>query len=389
MQLNVFSIPLPFGLAELTLTLVSVMICTVMVILGRVQPRLSGRVADLSSVQAMHVNLTPRVGGIGIFAAILISILFAPQAAQDNYLRFVLATSPLFVTGLIEDLGYGISPRGRLLAAMIASLAVVLLLEIWMPRTGIPGLDVVASHWAIGIPLTLLVTAGVANGFNLIDGVNGLAGVTAIGAAIALALIAHEAGYERMVPLATMVAAAVLGFLLLNYPFGRIFLGDAGAYTLGFVLSWFGVAILFHVPTASPWAILLTVFWPVADTLLAVYRRSRRNLPTMAPDRLHVHQLVMRALEIFILGRNKRRIANPLTTLILMPFILLPPLTGYLLWDKSGQAFIAVMLYGTVFAVGYLVAVKLCERMMRHRRKPCLQDTQNQDDEDLLASSQA
>ena len=102
MQLNVFSIPLPFGLAELTLTLVSVMICTVMVILGRVQPRLSGRVADLSSVQAMHVNLTPRVGGIGIFAAILISILFAPQAAQDNYLRFVLATSPLFVTGLID-----------------------------------------------------------------------------------------------------------------------------------------------------------------------------------------------------------------------------------------------------------------------------------------------
>ena len=356
---------LHFEWHEFVLAAFAFLICAAVVLLRSRFPRLSGRRDDLRAVQSMHTRLTPRVGGVAIFGALGLSVIFAPVSISGPYANFVLATSFLFVVGLAEDLGFHMSPRRRMLAAMGASLLAIWLLGVWLPRTGIPGLDLLVAHWAIGIPLTLLVMAGIANGFNLIDGVNGLASMTAIAAAIALSYIAELASYATMVHLAMMIAGSIFGFFLLNYPFGLIFLGDAGAYTIGFVLSWFGISVLLNSPDVSPWAILLTLYWPVADTLLAIYRRSRRNRDVSAPDRLHVHQMVMRALEICILGRNRRQIANPLTTLVLSPFVVAPPIAGVLLWNQNQNAFLAVVVFGVLFFASYEVAPGLIRRFRR------------------------
>lgn len=325
-------------------------------------PRIYGRTEDLFSVQSSHTRLTPRVGGVGIFAAISLSVFFAPISISGAYVNFFLAMTVLFSVGLAEDLGFKISPRWRMFAAMGASLLVIWLLGVWIPRIGIPGFDMLVGHWAVGIPLTLLLTAGIANGFNLIDGVNGLASMTGIVAAIALSQIAELAGYVEVGHLAMLMAAGIFGFFLMNYPLGLIFLGDAGAYTIGFVLSWFGIAILLNAPVVSPWAILLTMYWPVADTLLAIYRRAQRNVDISAPDRLHVHQMVMRALEICILGRNRRHIANPLTTLVLSPFVIAPPLAGVLLWNQNMNAFLTFLIFSMLFFASYAAAPGLIRR---------------------------
>jgi UDP-N-acetylmuramyl pentapeptide phosphotransferase/UDP-N-acetylglucosamine-1-phosphate transferase len=356
---------LHFEWHEYVLTALAFGLCVAIVLLRSRFPRLSGRSDDLRAVQSMHTRLTPRVGGIGIFGALGLSVIFAPVSISGPYANFILAASLLFIVGLAEDLGFHMSPRLRMLAAMGASLLVIWLLGIWLQRTGIPGLDMLVDHWVIGVPLTLLVTAGISNGFNLIDGVNGLASLTAIVAAVALSQIAGFAGYTTMVHLAMMVAAGIFGFFLVNYPFGLIFLGDAGAYTIGFVLSWFGISVLLNSPDVSPWAILLTVYWPFADTLLAIYRRFRRNKDVLAPDRLHVHQMVMRALEICVLGRNRRHIANPLTTLVLAPFVIAPPITGVLLWNQNLNAFMAVVVFGVLFFVSYSVVPGLIRRFRR------------------------
>ena len=351
----------------LLISAVSFWLCLGLVVIAPWVPRLCGRPGHLSAVQASHSRPTPRVGGIAIFGAFGVSVLCAPAEVSWPYLMFFLASTILFVAGLIEDLGFGVAPRRRLAAVCLASLTVIWLLGVWLPRLDIPGLDALMPVWIVGIPVTLLMTAAVANGFNLIDGVNGLAAMTAGAAAVALGLIAGQADYLVMVALAGMLAAGILGFLLLNYPFGLIFLGDAGAYTLGFVLSWFGIAILLNVPEASPWAILLTVFWPLADTLLAILRRSRRNVAAMAADRLHVHHLVMRALEIYVLGRDRRHIANPLTTLVLAPFVLAPPLAGVLLWDRSLWACVAVLGFTGLFFGSYGLAFVVLRRLPRRR----------------------
>ncbi|MDP2737521.1 MAG: glycosyltransferase [Pseudorhodobacter sp.] len=340
-------------------------LCASIVMLRDHIPRLNGRAHDLRAVQSMHTRATPRVGGVAIFAAFGLSLSFAPVSTLSSQGGFVLATALLFFVGLMEDLGFDVSPRKRLLAMACASLIVIWSLGVWIPRADIPGFDVIIGHWAVGIPLTLLVTAGIANGFNLIDGVNGLASVTAISAAVSLGLIANQAGYTAMVDLAMILAAGIFGFLIMNYPFGLIFLGDAGAYTLGFVLSWFGIAVLVNAPASSPWAILLTMFWPVADMLLAIYRRARHKAATTAPDRLHVHQMVMRALEICVLGRKRRDIANPLSTLVLAPFVIAPPIAGVIFWNQATMAFLSVIVLGTLFFASYAVAPVLIRRFRR------------------------
>ena len=222
---------------EFVLAALAFVICAAVVLLRKRFPRLSGRTADLRAVQSMHTRPTPRVGGVAIFGTLGLSVIFAPVSISGPYADFVLATSLLFVVGLAEDLGFHMSPRRRMWAAIGASFLVIWLLGVWLPRAGIPGLDLLVTHWAIGVPLTLLVTAGIANGFNLIDGVNGLASMTAIGAAVALSQIAELAGYATMVHLAMMVAAGVFGFFLVNYPFGLIFLGDAGAGSVSKVVE--------------------------------------------------------------------------------------------------------------------------------------------------------
>lgn len=351
-----------------SIALIAFVVSAMIVVLARYIPLLSGGQSSLSAVQAMHIKLTPRLGGLAIFAALLAGLPFTPPTITDRYTLFIMSASFLFAVGLAEDLGLGVSPRKRLIAAAISSVLVMSLLDVWLPRADVPLLDDWMAHWAVAVTLTLLVTVGVANGFNLIDGVNGLAALTAIVAAVALALIADAAGYTVMVHLSMMLAAAVLGFMVLNYPFGFIFLGDAGAYMLGFVLSWFAIAVLNNAPEASNWAMLLVVFWPVADTALAIWRRSQSRRPVMAPDRLHFHQLVMRALEIHFLGRGHRQIANPLTTLILSPLVVAPPMVGVLLWDQPRMAFISVLFFAVLFGVTYNVAkpaLKLLSRSFR------------------------
>jgi UDP-N-acetylmuramyl pentapeptide phosphotransferase/UDP-N-acetylglucosamine-1-phosphate transferase len=112
--------------------------------------------------------------------------------------------------------------------------------------------------------------------------------------------------------------------------FGRIFLGDAGAYLLGHTLCWIAKAILTLRPDIPTFAILLIFFWPVADTLLAIWRRKSNRTTTDQPDRLHFHQLVMRYLEIRFLGRQKRRLSSLLTLIVLAPMLLSPQALGFI-----------------------------------------------------------
>lgn len=339
--------------------------CGIAIFSSRRFTRLAGRHGDLVAVQAAHRRLTPRVGGVAILIS-LIALLFT-TSENDGIpgLWFVGAAGLLFLVGLLEDLGYQVSPLRRLIAVGLASLAVILLTGTMLERTGITFLDSILSIWIVAAGMTLLITMGLSNAFNLIDGVNGLAGLNAIVTALALALIGESAGHHAIVLPLLVLASGTLGYLVLNFPLGAIFLGDGGAYTLGFVLAWFGIEILTMVPEVSPWAILLTMFWPVADTCIAIYRRIRRSAPTMMPDRLHVHQLVMRGIEIICLGKEKRHISNPLTTIILAPFVIAPPIAGVLLWDNPRYALIATLVFAVVFSIAYIAAFPIVRRLAR------------------------
>ena len=121
--------------------------------------------------------------------------------------------------------------------------------------------------------------------------------------------------------------------MALNFPMGKIFLGDGGAYAMGHLLVWSAIILINGATEVSSFSILLVFFWPVADTGLAAMATMEVGNPTDRPDRLHFHQLAMRFLEIRFFGRDRREIANPLATLILIPLISAPQVLGVLFWD--------------------------------------------------------
>ena len=225
------------------------------------------------------------------------------------------------------------SPKARLIASAISSLVVIFLFRVWLFELGVPGMDALLMFAPFAILFTIFAAVGVVNSFNLIDGLNGLSSYVAISVAFSLSIVAFHAGNIQISIFLILVIASVLGFMTLNFPFGKIFLGDGGAYALGHVLVWSAIILVNSASEVSSFAILLIFFWPVADTGLAIWRRWKLGNPTDRPDRLHFHQLAMRFLEIRFLGREKRELANPVATLILAPLISAPQILGVLFID--------------------------------------------------------
>ena len=125
-----------------------------------------------------------------------------------------------------------------------------------------------------------------------------------------------------------------------------------------YVLAWLAIALLARVEALTTWAVMLVLFWPVADTALAIYRRRRSGKPTGQPDRLHYHQLVMRALEIGYFGRNYRHIANPVSALVILLLASAPMIVGVLLWNRPLAAFAAFVLFSVLFAGSYRLGMR-------------------------------
>ncbi len=295
--------------------------------------------------------------------AIVVALSFAvPAALRFELALFSASLVPVFAAGLAEDFGYEIKSRTRLMAAVISSLTAVALLQMWVPRVDIPVLDDLIAIAPVGIVFTAFATAGISNAFNLIDGVNGLSAITGAIVAIGLSSIADRAGEPLLAQSFLFILPAIFGFLIFNFPYGKIFLGDAGAYTLGHVLSWFAIMLMVRAEAVTPWAVVLVFFWPISDTLFAIYRRKISGKRTDQPDRLHFHQLVMRAIEICGAGRRYRFVSNPLTTLILVPFITAPVVAGVALWDRPKMAALAVVVFAAMLTISYLLGMSLAKR---------------------------
>ena len=326
---------------------------------------------DLQAVQAAHVTAVPRIGGIAIICALFISLAFQfgdPQQGNLNS-KLLLSIVPILFVGLSEDFGLLTKPRLRILAAAASGVLFMWLFEEWLPRADFPGLDF-AVQWApFAIVLSIFLTVGVSHAFNLIDGLNGLASFTAISAALALAFIANNSELYAHRDVMILLVVAIFGFVVLNFPFPKIFLGDAGAYSIGHMLAWMSISILWHADNVTPWAILLIFFWPVADTILAIARRLAKGRPIAHPDRLHFHQLTMRAVEIIFLGRQQRRISNPLSTVIMLPFIVTPMWAGVMLATDRVYAAITVLLCTFLFITTYVTGIIIANKMRNRRHR--------------------
>lgn len=243
-------------------------------------------------IQKFHSQPTPRIGGLAIVAGAFIS-----GFVIDAELKALV--SPLLISGLIpfffgfrEDITKKVSVRDRLLATMAGAVAAMMLTGIYLNHLDMPSLDWLMEWWPIGALVTIVAISGVTNAINILDGFNGLASGTAAIIFSFFAWMAYQANDMLLASLCLMLSSTLLGFMLLNYPFGKIFLGDAGAYFVGFLVAWIALLLPMRNDEISPWASLLACAYPVVEVLYSMYRRMRAKLKAGEPDNLHLHTLI-------------------------------------------------------------------------------------------------
>ena len=320
---------------------------------------------DLKAVQSSHTVAVSRIGGLAVFfsLALLVPLSFFFSLIAQKLMWLTVSAIPLFLAGFLEDLGHRVSPRKRLAAAFISSILVILIFDVWVTRLDIPFVDNLLDFAPLGILFTVFAAAGVSHAFNLIDGLNGFSSYVTISIALSLSLIAVEGNQKDISVYFWLLTSIVLGFLILNFPKGKIFLGDAGAYVLGQILVWLAIILVNLDKSIHSFAILLVFFWPVADTLLAIWRRWKMGARADRPDRLHFHQLTMRFLEIRFFSKRKRNISNPLATCILVPFVSVPQFLGVIFAREPMMPFFSIFLISILFVFSYSVLIKSASRI--------------------------
>jgi UDP-N-acetylmuramyl pentapeptide phosphotransferase/UDP-N-acetylglucosamine-1-phosphate transferase len=244
------------------------------------------------------------------------------------------------VAGICEDITKRVAARWRLLATGVSAAAAVWWLDAILLRTDIPGIDPLIRLMPFAIALTLLCVTGVANSINIIDGFNGLASMCVLMMLLGITYVAFQVGDAFVTDVALICAGATLGFFVWNYPAGLVFLGDGGAYFLGFMVAELSVLLIGRNHQVSPIFPLLLCAYPIFETVFTMYRRRLlRGVATAQPDGIHLHTLIHRRLirtNLAIASHERRQtVRNSMTSPYLWILCLLSIIPSVLWWDST------------------------------------------------------
>lgn len=250
-----------------------------------------------SGPQKYHTQPTPRIGGLTVMAGLLGAggvMLFADAiSVEGQFGLLLLASVPAFLGGLVEDVTKKVGVLERLLLTMLSGAVAAWILGAVLNRLDLPGIDQVLTWMPMAVIFTAFAVGGIANAINIIDGYNGLAGGFAVIVLAALAFVSHSTGDALIFNAALALSGGILGFLFWNWPGGKIFFGDGGAYQVGFLIAELSVLLVLRNPEVSPWFPLLLLIYPIFETIYSIYRRKlQNNFSPGQPDNQHLHQLI-------------------------------------------------------------------------------------------------
>src|SRR6185312_13200326 len=306
-------------------------------------------------VQKFHTRPTSRVGGIAIATGIAAGYLFAGPDRRALLGPLMLAGIPALAFGLLEDITKSVSVRSRLLATMGCGVLGWAITGCSITNANVPGLDWLLGFTAISVAFTAFAVGGVANAINIVDGFNGLAAGTLLIILTAFGIMTTALGDHDLARVNLILAGAIAGFLLVNWPLGRIFLGDGGAYFVGFAVAWLAVLLLARHPEVSAWAPMLVCGYPILEVGFSFRRKSKREgYSPGQPDRLHLHMLINRRLIPRLLPHAGSRARNSATGAVMWGAALLPAFIA-VQWPTHTPALVlgfaaCVLLYAAAYA---------------------------------------
>ena len=316
----------------------------------------------MDGVQKFHSKPVPRVGGLSIFCGLCLTVVLTAHKWDAFFLFYLLIASlPAFLAGFLEDITKKVSPLIRLLATFGAAMLGFWLLRAGLNRIGLYSLDIFLEYyWIFSLILTIFAVGGISHAVNIIDGYNGLASMVSIMILLALAYISSRVGNFILCTIALGVAASVLGFFVWNYPRGLIFLGDGGAYLLGFLVAELSVLLITFHREVSPFFPLLLLIYPVIETLFSIYRRKIvRKTPASMPDALHLHTLIHRRIVKWTIGDHPHLLdSNSLTSPYLWVLSSLSVIPACLFWNDTYALIYFIIVFIAFYISLYTWVVK-------------------------------
>ncbi len=260
-------------------------------------------IMDTPGGRKLHFTEKPTMGGVGIFAGLIIAIsLWHLFYSPDEYLGLFISVSMIFLIGLADDL-FALRARYKFLGQTLAILILMFVANAHIPSLyGVLGVYSIPA-W-LGTLLTFFTILAITNAMNLLDGIDGLSG--SIGLTFCLFtgvwFISTEAHFEAAV--ACALAGGILGFLLFNWAPSRIFMGDTGALLIGFIIAWLAIRFLNHNQTlpsihyyqasASVAIAIAALIVPLFDTLRVFSIRIWQKRSPFSGDKIHLHHLFLR-----------------------------------------------------------------------------------------------
>ena len=268
-----------------------------------------------AAIQRIHLAETPRLGGLIIVSVLSLYTFLHAEANVASILKLcLLSMLPLLFIALKEDLFHNVKPTVRLLALLGSG--VLFVVNFSGPY---PHFEGTFLQNFFEKPLALIVfypvaLTALANGSNLTDGVNGLCSAIFLSILGSLLFLAYQVGDNTIMMAIWIVVMLIGSFLMLNYPWGRIFLGDLGAYALAFLTGIITILFFGRHSDISPWFPVLILIYPMTEVTFSMVRRLYLRKPVFRPDTKHLH------IKIFYFLRKipqMKHYANPTVTPLL------------------------------------------------------------------------
>jgi UDP-N-acetylmuramyl pentapeptide phosphotransferase/UDP-N-acetylglucosamine-1-phosphate transferase len=269
------------SLADAPMTLLLIVVIMISVMSGLLGSMLIYKygghlsLTDVPSERSSHSTPTPRGGGIGIWVASLVVGFFVLKDVP-----FTMAAGVVGILGLVED-RFSLTSHLRLVIQFIVSSTAVLMVVLYS--------DTLLTTSLVLFPLWVLFVVGTTNFYNFMDGINGIAGLTGI---VGFGLVAFFSFFiADNVTIAFMsiaLSCACLGFLPLNFPRAKVFMGDVGSLLLGFMFAVFVVRLSTDLRVFLCLIMFLFTFY--ADALVTIFYRWRRGENLMEAHRSHLYQ---------------------------------------------------------------------------------------------------
>jgi len=301
--------------------------------------------SQYQGIQKIHDGEILRIGSLFLFIPLIVIYFINDELGSSSFDLIVICSSIIIFLTIIEDIKHFLSPRLRLAILFLVSTVYVFFAE--LPNIKISSIHIDDQNIFVFYSLYILSLMMIMNGFNFIDGLNGISSFNFISIFISIYFLADLYQDEEIKNWSIFLLLLSLFFLVLNFPFGKFFLGDSGSYLYAF-LSGSTIIMLFERNTEAPTLLaLLVLAYPITEIIFSIIRKSLKKFSPMAPDNLHLHQLIYNRLN------GDKKIRNNLAALIMTFFWLSPLLLVILSVQTNVKNIFLYLLYFSFYLVSY------------------------------------